>query len=175
VAKRPPFIGNYRDHTAPDDSHYPGSEELLSIGSPIGRELGLVAIGLHVETVPPGRRTSWPHAESAEEEFVFVLEGHPQAWVDGHLHDLGPGDLVAFPAGTGVAHTILNNTDDVVRLLVGGETTKKSNRIFYPLHPRRNDQCREKGWLWGDHPVRDLGPHDGLPDRLRADPVDEPG
>ena len=38
----------------------------------------------------PGRRTSYPHAESAEEEFVYVLEGHPDVWIDGTLHHLDP-------------------------------------------------------------------------------------
>jgi uncharacterized cupin superfamily protein len=169
---RPSFIDNYRNHIADDDVTYPGSKELLSIGAPIGHKLGLRKIGLHVATLPPGRRTSWPHAEEKEEEFVFVLDGHPQAWIDGHLHDLAPGDLVAFPAGTGVAHTILNNSEETVRLLVGGEASKEDNRIFYPLHPARNAQCKEKGWFWEDHPEHELGPHDGLTDLLRRDPPD---
>jgi uncharacterized cupin superfamily protein len=59
-----------------------------------------------------GRRTSWPHAESLEEEFAYVIEGHPQVWIDGHRHDLRPGDFVAFPAGTGITHTFLNNSDE---------------------------------------------------------------
>jgi uncharacterized cupin superfamily protein len=168
---RPDFIGNYRDHMSEDDCTYPGSTERLSHGAPIGRKLGLKAIGLHVEILPPGRRTSWPHAEEKEEEFVYVLEGTPQVWIDGHAHDLREGDLVALPSGTGIAHTILNSSDQTVRLLVGGENIK-GNRIFYPKHPARNETCREKGWLWEDHPEHDLGDHDGLPDQLRADPVD---
>lgn len=168
---RPDFIGNYRDLMDADDCAYPGSNELLSQGAPIGRKLGLKAIGLHVETLAPGRRTSWPHAEEKEEEFVYVLEGRPQAWIDGDVHDLREGDLVAFPAGTGVAHTILNNTDAVVRLLVGGESLP-GNRIVYPLHPARNAECKAKDWLWEDAPERPLGPHDGLTDKLRNSPVD---
>ncbi len=171
---RPDCIGNYRDFIDPDDCHYPGSAELLSIGAPIGRKLGLQRIGLHVETLPPGRRTSWPHAEEREEEFVFVLEGWPQVWLDGAVYDLQPGDLVALPAGTGIAHTVLNNTAQTVRLLVGGEASKPGNRINYPMHPERNAHCREKGWLWEGAPERALGPHDGMPDALRDAPVDPP-
>ena len=169
--KRPPFIGNYRDFIQPDDCTYPGSHELLGVGSPVGRLLGLLKIGLHVEELPPGRRTSWPHAESEEEEFIFVLEGTPQVWVDGRVYDLSPGDLAAFPSGTGIAHTFLNNSAETVRLLVGGEA-KSTNHIFYPLHPARNEECRQKGFLWDDPPSRDRGDHDGLTDQLRAHPVD---
>lgn len=165
--QKPPFIGNYKEFLDPDNSHYRGSEELLSIGSPIGRKLGLQKIGIHIETLPPGRRTSWPHAESSEEEFAFVIEGNPQAWVDGNVYDLKPGDFVAFPSGTGIAHTFINNTKANCILLVGGEANKPDNKIFYPLHPERNQQCHEKGSLWEECPKRSLGTHDGLPDVLR--------
>ena len=165
--ERPSFIGNYLDVQEPDNSHYQGSDELLSIGAPIGKKLGLKSIGIHIETILPGRRTSWPHAESAEEEFAFVIEGNPQVWVDGNLYDLNPGDFVAFPSGTGITHTFLNNTENKCVLLVGGEANKPENKIFYPLHPDRNSHCKEKGTFWEDHPKRPLGPHDGLPDKKR--------
>jgi uncharacterized cupin superfamily protein len=59
-----------------------------------------------------GRRTSWPHAESLEEELAYVIEGHPQVWIDGHLPDLRPGEFVAFPAGTGKTNPFLNNSEE---------------------------------------------------------------
>jgi uncharacterized cupin superfamily protein len=166
---KPSCIGNYRDFQEPDNSHYRGSEELLSIGAPVGRKLGLQKVGIHVETLLPGRRTSWPHAESSEEEFAYVIEGHPQVWIDGDIHALKPGDFVAFPAGTGVAHTFINNTQETCVLLVGGEANKPENKIFYPLHPKRNQECKERGDLWEDRPERPLGTHDGLPDLMRAE------
>ncbi len=155
-----------------DNASYPGSYELLSQGSPVGRKLGLKKIGIHIETLHPGRRTSWPHAESAEEEFGYVISGHPQVWIDGHLYDLTPGDFVAFPAGTGIAHTFINNTNEVALLLVGGEATKRENKIFYPLHPERNQAMKDKEAFWDGHPVRELGPHDGLPDQQRLEKLD---
>ena len=74
---RPPFIKHWRDVQEDDTSVYPGSDELLSIDSRLGAATGLVKIGVHHELLPPGRRTSSPHAESKEEEFVFVIEGTP--------------------------------------------------------------------------------------------------
>ena len=61
----------------PDRPAYPGSEELLSIGSPFSRFFDFARLGIHHEILPPGRRTSWPHAESMEDEFAFVIEGNP--------------------------------------------------------------------------------------------------
>lgn len=159
---RPPFIVSTAD--VPEDSGqgYPNSTEVLSYGRKIGRAAGLLRIGLHVERIAPGHRTSWPHAEEKEEEFVYVLEGQVDAWVDGHLHPMKAGDLIAFPAGTGIAHTILNNSDRDALVLVGGEGNKSDNRIYYPLHPNRRNDMPWSHW-WDDHPVRPLGPHDGLP------------
>jgi uncharacterized cupin superfamily protein len=165
TSERPACIAHWREVEGPDDSHYPRDAELMSIGAPLGRHFGLGKLGVHHERLPPGRRTSFPHAESAEEEFVYVIEGEPDVWLDGHLHRLAPGDAVGFPAGTGLAHTFINNTDAEVSLLVVGEASKPENRIVYPLHPERRGMRED--W-WDDHPRRSLGPHDGLPDRRRA-------
>ena len=162
MPERPDFIAHWTELEGADDSQYPGDAELMSIGAPLAAKLGLTRIGIHHERLPPGRRTSYPHAESAEEEFVYVLEGRPDVWIDGHLHALEPGDSVAFPAGTGVCHSFLNNTAEEVSLLVVGEKPKPENRIHYPLNPV-HEATREDRWT--DVPPRTLGPHDG---RARA-------
>ena len=38
------------------------------IGAAFGRHFGFKALGIHHERLLPGRRTSYPHAESAEED-----------------------------------------------------------------------------------------------------------
>lgn len=148
-----------------DDAHYPNSDELLSIGSPLGRVTGLTRIGVHHEILPPGRRTSYPHAEADEDELVYVLEGAPSVWIDGELHALSVGDAVGFPAGTGIAHSFLNDTSGPVRLLVVGEASKPHHRIHYPLNPERNEARAKSERHWHDAPPRALGPHDGRPRR----------
>ena len=162
---RPDCIKHYSELQPADDEHYPGSEELLGLSARFGRHFGLNRLGINHVTLPPGRRTSWPHAESTEEEFAYVIEGTPDVWLDGVLHRLQPGDGVGFPPGTGLAHTFLNNTDTTVRLLVVGDTRRDDNQVHYPLHPKRN---AEIGTLWWpDHPKRPVGEHDGLPDLQR--------
>jgi uncharacterized cupin superfamily protein len=163
--ERPYCIAHWTEIERPDDNHYDEDDELLCIGAPFGRHFGLKRLGVHHERLPPGRRTSFPHAESAEEEFVYVIEGTPDVWLDGRLHRLRPGDGVGFPAGTGIAHSFLNNTEEVVRLLVVGETPKLENRIFYPRHPERK---RLHADWWDDPPERPMGDHDGLANLRRA-------
>ncbi|WP_210484359.1 cupin domain-containing protein [Microvirga antarctica] len=162
---RPSCIAHWSAIERPDDARYEGDDELLSIRAPFARHFGLTALGINHERLPPGRRTSFPHAESAEEEFVYVIAGTPDVWLDGELHRLQPGDGIGFPAGTGLSHSFLNNTETEVQLLVVGEPAKPENRVVYPRNPDR--QALRTDW-WDDAPVRRLGDHDGLTDQVRA-------
>jgi len=168
---RPPFIAHYTDFLQKDSPAYPDSEEKFSIGAPVGKMLGLIKMGIHIEILPAGRRTSYPHAEKLEEEFAFVIEGNPDVWIDGQLYRLNPGDFVAFPAGTGISHTFINNSDSEVKLMVGGESTRPDNQIFYPLNPKMNELKKLKNQYWEDVPRRPLGPHDAKSQSKKEDSI----
>ena len=157
--KRPTFIMNIRDGLQPIDA---GFDDMGGLANPVGRAGGLTRLGIHYELQPPGSRSSFPHAESDEDEFVLVLKGKPDVWVDGVLYELEEGDCVAFPAGTGIAHTFLNNSDEDMHLLIVGEASKPGNRLFYPLNPERMAEFAKHGRAWTDAPRRSLGPHDGI-------------
>jgi uncharacterized cupin superfamily protein len=165
TTERPPFIVS-SDAVEERQPRYPNSDEGLCFTRRLGKAAGLARVAANLVRLPPGHRTSWPHAEEKEEEFVYVIEGTIDAWVDGVLHPMKAGDLAAFPAGTGICHTLINNGDREARLLVGGEADKADNRIFYPLHPQRRGDMPPRGW-WDDVPRRPQGPHDGKPDALR--------
>jgi uncharacterized cupin superfamily protein len=156
---RPPEIVRWEEIERPEWS-YQGRSETMGRDADYGRHFGFARLGLHHVRIAPGHRTSLPHAESAEDEFILVLEGTPDVWLDGVLHRLAPGDAVGFKAGTGLAHTFLNNSDAEVRLLVAGDTPRAENRILYPLDPDRKPLRSD--W-WEDAPARELGPHDGVP------------
>lgn len=151
------------DDVAETVHRYPRSDEAMGPVRSVGKAAGLRRIGIHLQRLPPGTRSSWPHAEETEEEFVYVLEGEVDAWIDGHLHPMRPGDLAAFPAGTGIAHCVINNGTVEALLLVGGEAPRSDNRIVYPVNPSRRDDMDASDW-WSDAPERSLGPHDGSPD-----------
>lgn len=148
-----------------DDQNYENSSELHSISTSFSPRFNLMRLGVHHERLPPGRRVSWPHAEADEEEFIYVIEGAPDLWVNGEIKRLAPGDGVGFPAGTGLSHTFINNTAGDVRLLVVGEASRYRSRIHYPLHPARNAEIGERHWK--DCPAWPMGTHGGLPDTPR--------
>ena len=152
--RRPSFIRHVSDLSS-RDVVWPGSDEVLSIRTPLSRPLGLTRLGVHHEVLPPGHRSSLPHAEATEEECVYVLEGRPSAWIDGQLHALEPNDIVCFEPGTGIRHTITNPTSEPVRLLIIGERVAVS----------RARVARFVEWLGETHPELDR-PDEATPDEL---------
>ena len=161
MTMRPPFI--LSTSQVPENTHvYPQSTERMGPVRRLGKEAGLERIGINIQRLPPGARSSWPHAEENEEEFVYVIAGEVDAWIDGDIYPMRSGDLAAFPAGTGISHCFINNSGNEVILLVGGESPKQGSRIFYPLNPSRRSDMNESNW-WAGVPERKLGQHDGLP------------
>ena len=133
---------------------YPGDTETFSEGKCLSRKFGLKNIAVWLEKIPPNKRTSWPHAHSAEEEFVFVLKGDISVWLDGVITKAGPMMAIDFKAGSGIAHTLMNETNEDVFYLCVGECSPADDKIFYPLHPARNEEVRKEGCLWENFPNR---------------------
>ena len=106
------------------------------------------SVAIWLERIPPGKRTSWDHAHSFEEEFVFILKGEPVVRLNGVNHRARPFYGIDFKAGSGVAHTLINDSTEDIYYLCVGECEAKEDRIFYPNQQERNLEMREKGALW---------------------------
>jgi uncharacterized cupin superfamily protein len=100
--------------------------------------------GLNWHRAEHGRRAVPPHCHSGEEEAFVVLEGGgtlellptprlADAGVEGETVTLRPGHVVARPAGTRVAHSIVGGPDGISYLAYG---TRDPNDIAY--YPRSN-------------------------------------
>ena len=160
--ERPPYIRNFGELLEPAPE-WARKSDLDGEFAQFGKRFGLSRLGINYEIVPPGHRSSLPHAHEKEEEFVLVVRGEPDVWIDGVLYKLGPGDGVGFLPGTGIAHCFLNNTSEPVHLLIVGDANpgeRLGDRAFYPvdtwikqIHPR----------FWDVAPRRTLGGHDGRP------------
>lgn len=168
MAKRPPYLVHWRDLERTEESRHPALGEQRGFLANLGAAAGMTRLGFHHHRLPPGRRTSPPHAERDEEEMVFVLEGEPDLWQDGHLHRLHPGVAVGWPSGTGIAHTIINNSDSDVRLLTLGEASRYNSAVHFPHDPDVTAWFARYGKVWAGAPKRRGGPHDGRPGQVPA-------
>lgn len=65
---------------------------------------------------PPRARVPVPHYHEAVDEVVYGLAGVLKSTVNGTVHRIGPGDVLAIPRGA--VHYHANNGDEDARTLV---------------------------------------------------------
>lgn len=97
----------------------------------LGDPFGLRNFGVNLTRLPPGAQSALRHAHSRQDEFVYVLEGRPTLITDRGRTALAPGMCAGFPAGSGDAHCLVNETDrDALYLEVGDRTA--GDAVEYP-------------------------------------------
>lgn len=159
--------------------HYPGDNETFGDGVRLTTQLRLKTLGIWHEILPSGRRSSFPHAHTHEEEFAYIIKGHPTAWLNGYTKQLKPGDAVVFIPNSCLSHCLINDTDEpVVYMSIGEATDFPDEKILYPLNPLRNKECARKNWYWENAPAISLGAHNGrplmpFPEHLKLRPCSE--
>jgi uncharacterized cupin superfamily protein len=89
------------------------------IKRPLGDALGLTRFGVNLTILPPGAQSALLHRHTEQEEFVYILSGHPVLRTDAGEFLLEPGMCIGFPP-RGAAHHLVNRTmADVHYLEVG--------------------------------------------------------
>ena len=90
---------------------------------PLGDLFGLSNFGVNLTRLAPGAVSALRHAHSRQDEFVYILQGHPTLHTDEGLTPLRPGMCAGFKAGSGNGHRLVNETaEEVVYLEVGDRT-----------------------------------------------------
>jgi uncharacterized cupin superfamily protein len=87
---------------------------------------GMGRLGMNARRVPPGHRACPAHTHLMADEIFVVLEGRGLFRYGDRVHEIGPGDCIACPADTGIAHQIANpvtadGAADLVYLAIGAE------------------------------------------------------
>jgi uncharacterized cupin superfamily protein len=90
---------------------------------PLGELFGLRNFGVNLTTLLPGGESALLHRHSKQDEFVYILEGHPTLVTDRGEVALSPGMCAGF-AAAGIAHQLINRTaSQVVYLEIGDRTS----------------------------------------------------
>ena len=88
--------------------------------SQLGEIFGLANFGVNLTRLAPHAVSALRHAHSKQDEFVYILQGHPTLHTDEGRSTLGPGMCAGFKAGSGNGHRLINETsEEVVYLEVG--------------------------------------------------------
>jgi uncharacterized cupin superfamily protein len=89
----------------------------------LGDLFGLVNFGVNRTRLAPNAVSSLRHAHTKQDEFIYILQGHPTLHTDAGRTQLSPGMCAGFKAGTGNGHRLINETTaDVVYLEMGDRT-----------------------------------------------------
>jgi uncharacterized cupin superfamily protein len=98
----------------------------------LGDVAGLSQFGVNLLRLPPGAWSSQRHWHSAEDEFVWVLEGEVVLVTDGGEEVLRAGDCAGFPAGVPNGHHLRNRSDRDTVLLEVGSRRPEADVCDYP-------------------------------------------
>jgi uncharacterized cupin superfamily protein len=90
---------------------------------PLGDLFGLTNFGVNLTRLAPHAVSSLRHAHSRQDEFIYILQGHPTLVTDEGRTALAPGMCAGFRAGTGNGHQLLNESPDEVLYLEVGDRT----------------------------------------------------
>jgi uncharacterized cupin superfamily protein len=86
----------------------------------VGRSISTSAIGLIIQTVPPGHRASRRHRQLFQEELLIVHSGTGVLHPGDDRIPVGPGDAVSYLPGDPEPHTFENSGSEPLQRTIGG-------------------------------------------------------
>ena len=118
VANQAPPRSKPSSYPEPFASRMAGREK-----RPLGDLFGLTNFGVNLTRLAPGASSALRHAHTKQDEFVYIVQGHPTLHTDEGRTRLAPGMCAGFKAGTGNGHCLINETPyDIFYLEVGDRT-----------------------------------------------------
>lgn len=86
----------------------------------LGDFFGLTHFGVNRTTLMPGAMSALRHWHTIQDEFVYILSGHPKLITEDGETTLHPGMCMGFRGGNPDGHHLVNrSTEEVVYLEVG--------------------------------------------------------
>lgn len=111
----------------------------------LGDYFGLTNFGVNLTHLSPGAISALVHSHSKQEEFILVLEGSPTLVLGNEEFVLHPGDCYGFKAGTGIAHQLINQTQENVTYLEIGDRIE-GDEVEFPKDDLKATQLPNGEW-----------------------------
>lgn len=97
----------------------------------LGTFAGSEKIYVNIDYVQPGAKSAKYHSHSLQEEFFLILKGSGILRAREQFIPVKKGDFFAKPAGRGIAHQFINNSNEMLQILDVG-LNDKDDTIEYP-------------------------------------------
>ena len=98
----------------------------------LGDAAGLTQFGVNRLVLEPGVWSSQRHWHSAEDEFVWIVEGEVVLIDESGETVMRAGDCAGFPAGRADGHHLVNRSERRAVLLEVGARRPDDDRVDYP-------------------------------------------
>lgn len=112
----------------------------------LGECFGLTQFGVNLTHLAPGAVSALAHSHSKQDEFIYVLEGSLILVLGDQELVLRGGDCYGFKAGTGIAHQLVNRSQDTVTYLEMGDRTP-GDEVEYPHDDLKAVQATDGAWI----------------------------
>jgi uncharacterized cupin superfamily protein len=89
----------------------------------LGDFFGLTNFGANLTELAPGSVSALLHHHTKQDEFVYIVSGTPTLVLDDKEYVLRAGDCCGFKAGNGIAHQLVNRSQQPVLYLEIGDRT----------------------------------------------------
>ena len=96
----------------------------------LGDVFGLANFGVNLTSLGSGGESALRHAHSLQDEFIYILQGHPVLITDAGETQLAPGMCAGFKAGNGNGHQLINRTSEVVVYLEVGDRSVGDAAVY---------------------------------------------
>lgn len=116
----------------------------------LGDAGGLTDFGVNLLELSPGVWSSQRHWHSAEDEFVWVLEGEVTLIDDTGEHVLRAGDCAAFPKDDANGHHLVNRSHAAATVLEVGSRKPHEDVCRYPDVDLQIGPGRDAGYVHKD-------------------------
>lgn len=97
----------------------------------VGNAAGLKNFGVNLTTLQPGACSALRHWHSAQDEFVYVVEGELVLCTEEGEQTLQAGEMAGFAAGKANGHQLINRTETAAVYLEVGDRTRP-DYVDYP-------------------------------------------
>jgi len=128
---RPACVLNIRDIPGEKRPRYTKTPGVAAVVRPLGPATGLTKMGVQLRTVAPGFAGTNRHFHTVEEEWTYVLSGRGTLRIGPLKFAVGPGHFAGYPPGPG-PHHFVNDSDEDLVFLEGGESRPKEDGCWYP-------------------------------------------
>jgi uncharacterized cupin superfamily protein len=98
----------------------------------LGDAAGLSQFGVNLLKLPPGTWSSQRHWHSAEDEFVYIIEGEVVLVTNAGEQVLRAGDSVGFKSGDADGHHLQNRSAREAVVLEIGSRRPEEDEVDYP-------------------------------------------